>query len=1212
MSCRDFNSRPLRPLLALASKGLPLSLCLLLMGMGFPPQAIAQPAKKFCKNEEQPAIIYSGKTYGYLRDNDSSSDSIRNAFITTYKEIVKECPQAILVGMGDNFAPDYRSRYYIDKQKNPLKPITISRTDPNGPSNSPAVQFFRDHNYNALVPGQLDFYFGASFLWYVDPGLPMLGVNLVIKSTTQETPAPSVCGQPQLLLPTQVSLPPQSGSGSSGGGKGKSGGKKGGGGGSGQGSSASSSSSSQSGSGQSGQLCLQTSSSGGPSLKGGLTLVTPSSDSVYPWSTEFAFSLSKDSKALLDYPVLCPWKPARLDQKTAGESTVECINLESPKPAKKSETEKADGGAAYVTRILDNDDILIGKDGLPRANTKGRRVLFPGANVQLCLRSSDAKSFLACTNMPIPVQVPFFSRAWVQVPKKDTGYALNYAIFGVLDPALQGLISPENFSWGSDDKYTTQISIPDPASALEQLLTAFRRLHEADDTLWTYVLLAQMQRAEAQALSATLQWHYEHLSPELKTDHLYHFDAILAAGDYDEATPGMELTLDQWSGEQPRRPIRPTPVIAPRPIVTEDQRYSPLAVLDVDESDSIQTKYTNHIFATSVACDKYDHIRETLDTASLVELQKDFRKGEEKEACKGNNSFQCLTLRTMQKQLDADAAILQRRDFYYQCNYEGPTKAQQPEPIDEMVQRVLWNSGYLTRASVSGATLKAILQASDKQAVLEKSSTYEPLSRNRDLVYVGITKAYGLYYVDGVALEDSKIYSIATSDQVALGDNAYPQFAQADLVVPTVFTGRDKQTFAIADLTSAALATAALTPLVRADIVTAGLTVPPPLRSPKEPGPSQNPFEKSNIKIVGQDRNFLTITLQQMSAGYTNSKPSQTDANINTNLAGVTNPNVASPHSDSQSYSDSFRLLYQWRKHVDFGLDQILTYTRTRTGSLTASAQITTTGQPVPPESLNLSANTLIASPFLEFQFLRSQPHWKAVIRPVTFSTGLSRTLQFLPTKPPSNPPPPPNTPSVVYELNLKRQENWQPSVGIRYEWNNLTFFETGYLDQSARNVLAALTVNDKTTPLTAGKTVSQITNVVPNQGDVAIPIYKTFRQQGAYWLGMWTQPLTRNLKAVKITYQGITYGNFLAYGAVDRTSTILTRYAAQLNNSLQIQLWGNVSFGPSYNIFWFQDQSHGPGSSLTRRDWNLLLNYSFDWHEGLEWKDVLEGKTGQ
>lgn len=52
---------------------------------------------------------------------------------------------------------------------------------------------------------------------------------------------------------------------------------------------------------------------------------------------------------------------------------------------------------------------------------------------------------------------------------------------------------------------------------------------------------------------------------------------------------------------------------------------------------------------------------------------------------------------------------------------------------------------------------------------------------------------------------------------------------------------------------------------------------------------------------------------------------------------------------------------------------------------------------------------------------------------------------------------------------------------------------------------------------------------------------------------------LTKNLipasaKKVKITYHGITYGNFLAYGPAGT--------AAELRNSIQVQLWGNISFG--------------------------------------------------
>ncbi len=560
----------------------------------------------------------------------------------------------------------------------------------------------------------------------------------------------------------------------------------------------------------------------------------------------------------------------------------------------------------------------------------------------------------------------------------------------------------------------------------------------------------------------------------------------------------------------------------------------------------------------------------------------------------------------MRSELDADIAFLQQNDFYGDCNYEGPPGPNLPWDLSEMVGRVLWNSGYLTRVSVSGATLRTILQNSDKIKQQENSSTSEPIVRKQDLVYLGVSKANGLYFVDGEAVDDNKIYSVATSDQLAFESSIYPQFGQLDLVAPSVFFGWDKHTYSIGQLTAARLTSEKeAEALDRNKVVAQGPPESEPLKPPL--GPKSTPLDKaSTAELAVQNRHFLTLTLQQASIGYTNSKPSQTDANINSNLAGVTNPNVAAPHSDSLSYSDSFRLIDQWTPHWNFGLDQLISFARSRQGSLTATTQMTPSGQVVPSETINLSANSLIASPFIEFQWHRYQGnHWKLVARPITFSTQLSRTLQFLTT----------GTKGLVYELDLRRQENWQPSVGARYEENTLTFFEAGYLNQTARNVLAGLDIDGVAHSLTAGVTAAEVAAMAmpkANSGSTAIPSYGTFHQQGGYWLGMYTHQLFGRTKNVKITYQGLTYGNFFAYGPVNQTSTALTRYAAELANSVQVQLWGNISIGPSYNIFWFQDQSHSAGDNLTRRDWNLQLNYQFDWHEGLEWKYALAGKTAQ
>ena len=894
----------------------------------------------------KPAVAYTGKTYGYLRNNEQNNPTgpLANDFVATYRNIRKLYPQAILVGTGDNFAPEYLARYV--RQNGVDTPVDRKGAD------SPAVSFFKsfDHTYgpgeklldvgyDALVPGQLDFYFGADFLWQVGNGanapLSMLASNLVIQNTKQPVTPQPLCAQPQLLLPTQVSLPLQSSSGS-GSGKGKGGAGKKSGGGSGGGSGQGSSTSSSGQGGQSGQLCLQERTADAASGKG-LTLVTPSPGSVYPWVTEFEFSLPDGSTIGTDDPLLCRWlaNPAK--------SNPDCTELKHPIPL----------GPNYLAEVKDSDLAIAGpepdhpeKDG----TLLHSHILNSGAVVKLCVATTAPKTSFACTSSPILIQNAFFDRGWKTVERSSDSKNENikYAVFAALDPAIEGLISPENSSWGDNKQYTAQINILDPAPALSQLMTAFQRLHKGQ---WTYVLLAQMQRAPAQALAASLRWQQQHVHKDLRGNpkYNYRFQVIISAADYDEATPEVNLTLHSDPGAQPPSTGNaltpeppPTPVMTPHPIVTADVMRDPLAVVEIDDSQHGTTTYDNCNFPLAQTghwndkCASYDTMSDALNNAAFNQIAAFARsttahlRTTADDSCSLKSAFQCLALKTMRDQLEADAAMLQKRDFYSACNYEGPTQSsvqawtKNPSsiPWNELVQRVLWNSGYLTRASVSGATLKAVLQASENISKLEQSSTNEPIERNRDLVYVGITKSSGLYYIDGAAVEDSKIYSIATSDQLALGDPAYAQFAQPDLVVPTVFTAYDKKTFAIADLAASPF----LHPgwghselrdsrisVTRAQVVAllpSSITVPDPFNPPKPKGPPPDPFKDKPVVKAFQNRPVLSITLQQASVGYTDSRPNQTDTSIGTNLSGVNNPNVLAPHSDSLSVSDQLRVLW--------------------------------------------------------------------------------------------------------------------------------------------------------------------------------------------------------------------------------------------------------------------------------------------------------------
>ena len=1061
----------------------------------------------------------------------------------------------------------------------------------------------------------------------------MLAANLTLQSANPDSQPQPTCAQPQSLLPAQVSLPvPSAGGGGSSGG--------------------STGSASGSGSGQSGQTCLQPETPDQPKSEG-VTLVGPPADSIYPWTSEFEFSVGNGGKSEAPKAAyLCLWNADRTraiaakDRNTAQNVPLDverdpahCMKLDAQQTIAKDNDQQTNVAGVPTEQIPVCADGTLkwsaqqypDKDKTCDAGNPAQ--LMPQADIQLCVIDDQGQK---CTGASMRVNIPFFPRAWVATSREaNDSTSRRYVIFGAVDNHFAEQISPENRNFGNNKNYVSQSSVSDPGAVLQQLLATFRRQHE-DYAQWTHILLAEMRKADAQALAASLQWHQEHLPLPLLSERLYHFDVVLSAADYGEATPDMDLVVDQWNlhGPYAPQPIRPTPVITPHPIVSEDKMRNPLALLTVQRSSGSSVSYSNYTEDSSYgilldqksifvhACSKYHEIDYRLKIASQHYLENhmpgvepyvwvDRDTAKRRKLCSSpDNAFQCLALESMQQQLKTDLAFLQKNDFYDSCNYEGPIDSSRTVPAAELVGRVLWNSGYLTRVSVSGSTLRSILQRSETIQKEEQSSTNEPVMRGENLVTLGVSKANGLYFVDGAAVDDAKIYSVATSNKLAFETSKYPELAQVDLALPNVFTSRDDQTYSIAELATVPIASqlaecAACTaqPLQRNQLVALGPSLDKPAKAPE--ADKATPLENdSATELAVQNRNFLTMTLQQASIGYTNSKPSQTNANIANNLSGVTNPNVASPSSDNLTYSDAFRFLYQLTQHFNLGFDQTITFARNRQGLLTSTIQKTPNGQVVPSESINLSANTFIISPFLEYQPHRYQGgHWKLVTRPITYSTQLAETLQFLPTA----------TTNVDYELRLKRQYNLQPSVGGRYEWNSLNFFEAGYLNQWAHNVLNSLNIDGTPTPITAGQTpVTIASTLTPAPGSTLIPLYGTFHQQGGYWLGLLTKKLTGNAKRVTITYQGITYGNFFAYGAMDRTSTALTRYAAELSNNLQIQLWGNISVGPSYNIFWFQDQSHAPGDNLTRRDWNLQLNYLFDWHQGLQWKYALAGKTSQ
>jgi hypothetical protein len=63
------------------------------------------------------------------------------------------------------------------------------------------------------------------------------------------------------------------------------------------------------------------------------------------------------------------------------------------------------------------------------------------------------------------------------------------------------------------------------------------------------------------------------------------------------------------------------------------------------------------------------------------------------------------------------------------------------------------------------------------------------------------------------------------------------------------------------------------------------------------------------------------------------------------------------------------------------------------------------------------------------------------------------------------------------------------------------------------------------------------------------------------------------------------------------------------MSESLNFNVFANISLGPQYSVFAFKDESTVHPNSLSRQQLSIQLNYTFDWHTGLPLR-TLVGKA--
>jgi len=930
-------------------------------------------------------ILYTGKGMGYFRvpdwqgpaaDGSGCKDPARQRdrsdAAAEFDELMKikfhieRTKGAVLVGTGDNFSPEIEARDFCEPPAGQpgegksygrvgkelfdwdAKSQNWIRSDSHTAENAaPAsglfmiptdnvANFFVKEGYAALVPGKQDFYFGperirelarfmatqpipstSATLHNDGEGVQMLGANVVVEThwMTAHKPLPDSENPPWFIprFPTASDLL---------------------------------------GDGDSADLAIQLSG-----LSDGAE--------VYPWLRGVSIEVSGENASSKLLPLInsSTFYLCEVDKDTPGIPNA----IPHPGKSKACRVLEKERGEKPTQLTLD----------FPWQDSRHFFTLRTGRNYGLCVVASDATvraadgTFTFCDRFS--VYTPLFQSSgeierrmcsdlqkpecyhnpdpYVVIEAKDpNGIPEDVAIFGVVDPDIGATVGLLNFAWANttNPQFKTETAIQDPAEALKQELDSFdRRLDEQGYTQeisagrrrLIKVLLAQMNPEEAQILGTRLK----------------QFQVVVSAADPEMATVGDAVT-SEWNAPGAGSVRRPMVMAIPEPYFVGGR--NPKAVVDIGRFD-IRIAADEHpkwtLFSEHMELGKPPDATPATPTASSfwkavkARLDRDCVPGTDVKS--HADQIQFLTLCEMQRASGADVALLQERDFFADLPPEagdiGDLSSQNPDTVlQQLLDRIIWKGDFLQLLYVPGSALQQAMKQSKTFDAADRSNLSSGRNKNRGLISVGITfdPAYGEYLVDGMRMDPTKLYSVATSDFIGGGDTGYPDLAVAQIRPPSVPTDFDTRLVTISGLICRDLAgerwdahcIGAIDRDTYLDEIAASPTNTGPSDTPSEqlrawsifhhpqdvpgiPKASQRRATYQNrMDELVQFRPLWDFKLVKATFGLASLGHNGTDAQIDSNFGGITTPGINSHRFSNWSSDFQSILSRNWRRYQLF------------------------------------------------------------------------------------------------------------------------------------------------------------------------------------------------------------------------------------------------------------------------------------------------------
>lgn len=1265
--------------------------------------------------EHTTSIVFTGKLMGYFRLPNQqpyhlSTSAIHcepptegrllspdaQVFMDTLANPVKTPPQHILVGMGDNFAPNYYSRIFKDVPQEhtnyPGKDLfswtgerlawysdndaeSAAQRQGHGiiPTDNVAC-FLSLAHYDAIVPGKHDFYYGAERLRELARVLAtikngdfqpvqMLAANLMIKTmwAKDHTAIPD-SGKPELPFVTKYIQP------------------------------------------------------SGETFRDLQIEDFTDAGFAFPWMQFVRVDATGFAPELLGKlrVYLC-------DAQKDPDIFVKDCRDRAPLNVDSAATEAArPNGAKLGSSAVQ----LVYK-------LEGQKSLRLGSNYAICLYESEVeqksekpyclrfavyKPFLQYPDWPdraFPKGANDSDASSKQVYLNPDLYKVaedngrKVVLFGIIDPGLSEQIGGDNYAWktvktvdkgNTEWKYTTEIGIADPVQTLIHLEDFFEsdyaEKHDHQPFEGLRVLLAQMPPEEAKQLA-------EHLPRCLR------FDAVISAADDGLATPnevldvhppinpGTDQSCPMGVGasaiQSKNAPALNDPAVndpglnvsmlnaslavPPSPIfVPPTHSFSPFNKPD----RSVQLRSLN------ITTDSRAHWQYTLsgvpvpvkvpNTAKLINVLNPFwltvcrriYAGDTTKACTlfpvlGANgeqewhvvmadtgsgavvpwednkvkkaAIQQLAVEAIRKRYHADVALLQERDFYMDgitdylaehCNkldLNGDCAANSIDSLDvqEILDRVLWKGDYVQVQSVQGSVLKSVLKQSAEFSRVEKVA-YLPVSQaGRSVIKVGVRQDLtggGEFLINGKPLDSNELYTVVTSDYIGLGDTGYPDLAKPPVGdVPSPARSADRLVtisgatckYIIDSTRPEPLLNKCKESLPRDGYYDELADKPSDIRkgntewhklyawslfTPKFGQPNRknqsSPPRSDDISTETQARVERTenwdYALDKFSLGFSGLSHSYNEKVLSQFFGGVQNGQVNGKHFHSWDWDANSKFTW-FHPRMDWFISEGLQY------SSNFQAQIS--GLRAETQSRNLFAIDGGAYVHIWPQNSKELPQFSSVLSG-HFETQVGNPLTNI-----SLSAIPPTTSQSTLTFEQGRTDLLLGRTGLRWQ-NRKSYVEGGLEGGQTLNAIRRFDVVPSPGATTVSclleaslsltKCINSYNKINPGtpitpKSHVAV-LRSPQDRYGAYWNMGVSVPL---YPTVSYNFQETSDYFFLSGG--DNSAD--TRFRHQLIHSLKFNVFPNLSFEPTYTMFFYENKLDY--HSLFQQQYTIKINYSFD-----------------